>query len=66
MRCLQSLQGDLDKERNNFAQEKQKLNQDNVNLRELVTKMQKSIDALRQDKNELEQQKALVSTSGSP
>jgi prefoldin subunit 5 len=54
------LQGDLDKERNNFAQEKQKLNQDNANLRELVTKMQKSIDTLRQEKNELEHQKALV------
>lgn len=54
------MQGDLDKERNNFAQEKQKLNQDNANLRELVTKMQKSIDTLRQEKNELEQQKALV------
>eukprot|EP00029_Vermamoeba_vermiformis_P009907 TRINITY_DN5100_c0_g1_i1.p1 TRINITY_DN5100_c0_g1~~TRINITY_DN5100_c0_g1_i1.p1 ORF type:complete len:637 (-),score=240.99 TRINITY_DN5100_c0_g1_i1:72-1982(-) len=54
-----SLQGDLDKERNNFAQEKQKLNQDNANLRELVTKMQKSIDTLRQEKNELEQQKAV-------
>jgi hypothetical protein len=54
-----SLQGDLDKERNNFAQEKQKLNQDNANLRELVTKMQKSIDTLRQEKNELEHQKAL-------